>query len=94
MTRGTSFRIHTRNSFRPLVALGIGLGFYLFVAEHRGNAQFTTASLGGTVVDNSGAVIPRALVSLTNEETGLTRLSSPAQTVRSWLLRFRLEPTR
>jgi hypothetical protein len=36
-------------------------------------AQFTTASLGGTVTDPSGAAIPGATVTVQNTETGLTR---------------------
>jgi hypothetical protein len=53
--------------------LGLGLCLGLFVAEHRGYAQYTTASLGGTVVDNTGAVIPGVLVTVTDEQTGFTR---------------------
>ena len=36
-------------------------------------AQFTTASLGGTVTDPSGAAIPNAKVDVRNKETGLAR---------------------
>jgi len=35
-------------------------------------AQFTTASLGGTITDPSGAVVPRASVTVRNTQTGLT----------------------
>lgn len=35
-------------------------------------AQYTTASLGGTVVDPTGAVVPEANVTVRNTETGLT----------------------
>jgi len=36
-------------------------------------AQYTTASLGGTVEDPAGAVVPGAVVTVQNEGTGLTR---------------------
>jgi hypothetical protein len=36
-------------------------------------AQYTTASLGGTVQDPAGAVIPGAAVTVENEDTGLSR---------------------
>src|SRR5690242_21708159 len=39
-------------------------------------AQFTTASLGGVVSDSSGAVIPGAKLSLTNQQTGLSRTAT------------------
>ena len=35
-------------------------------------AQVTTANLAGTVQDASGAVVPGAPVTLTNDDTGLT----------------------
>src|SRR5215471_20910495 len=36
-------------------------------------AQFTTANLGGTVVDATGASAPQATVKILNKETGFTR---------------------
>src|SRR5438876_114205 len=36
-------------------------------------AQYTTASLGGTVADPAGAMVPGAEVTVQNEDTGLTR---------------------
>src|SRR5215467_8044918 len=36
-------------------------------------AQFTTANLGGTVVDSTGASVPQANVKVLNKETGFTR---------------------
>lgn len=39
-------------------------------------AQYTTASLGGSVKDATGAVVPDAQVKLHSEDTGLTRTST------------------
>src|SRR5262245_33071650 len=36
-------------------------------------AQYTTASLGGTVLDKSGAAIPEAQISVRNVDTGFTQ---------------------
>src|SRR5439155_25128788 len=36
-------------------------------------AQFTTANLGGTVVDATGASVPQATAKVLNKETGFTR---------------------
>ena len=43
-------------------------------------AQFTTASLGGTVVDPSGASIPDAKLSVQNKDTALTETASSGAT--------------
>ena len=53
-------------------------GFFLFVCVVMlcgvltAVAQFTTASLAGVVTDSSGAVIPAAKLTLTNQQTGLS----------------------
>jgi hypothetical protein len=44
------------------------------------SAQFTTASLGGTVVDPSGASIPDAKISVENKDTALTETTSSGNT--------------
>ena len=54
----------------PLVALLVLLGFTTGV---RAQARLTGADLEGTVVDDSGAVVPGASVSVTNADTNLTR---------------------
>src|SRR5437773_12307604 len=36
-------------------------------------AQYTTGSLGGTIQDTAGAVVPGAEVTVQNEDTGLSR---------------------
>jgi hypothetical protein len=46
------------------------LGVFLLAVTHSGLAQDVNASLGGTVKDPSGAVIPGANLKLTNEATG------------------------
>jgi hypothetical protein len=46
------------------------LGLFLVTATNRGAAQDVNASLSGTVTDSSGAAIPGAKLSITNEATG------------------------
>ncbi|MGH9338462.1 MAG: carboxypeptidase regulatory-like domain-containing protein, partial [Acidobacteriota bacterium] len=53
-----------------LAAAGVILSILL--AQSSLFAQYTTASLGGTVADETGAVIPGAEVTATNIDTGLT----------------------
>jgi hypothetical protein len=54
-----------------IVILGI-LALTLVVSPQRAWAQFTTASLGGTVLDSSGAAVGNAAVSVLNVQTGFT----------------------
>ena len=57
------------------VARVVGILLALFVVGGEALAQRTTASLRGVVTDPSGAVVQGAEVSVTNEETGLSRSS-------------------
>ncbi|HUS07987.1 MAG TPA: TonB-dependent receptor [Bryobacteraceae bacterium] len=41
-------------------------------------AQFTTASLGGTVLDASGAAVPQSTVTILNKDTGFTKTGTSA----------------
>ncbi|HYO80000.1 MAG TPA: carboxypeptidase regulatory-like domain-containing protein, partial [Bryobacteraceae bacterium] len=50
-----------------------GLVVILFLFTRPLSAQFTTATFGGTVLDNSGAAIPAAKVSITNIGTGFSQ---------------------
>ncbi|HZI32781.1 MAG TPA: TonB-dependent receptor, partial [Candidatus Binatia bacterium] len=52
------------------------MGAVIFFTATAMVAQFTTASLGGVVSDSSGAVIPGAKLSLTNQQTGLSRTAT------------------
>ena len=45
----------------------------MLLVPQRASGQFTTASLGGTVLDSSGAGIPDALVNVLNVATGFTQ---------------------
>lgn len=46
------------------------------VTAHPGSAQTFTASLGGTVADSTGALVPNAVVSATEVETGVVTKTS------------------
>jgi hypothetical protein len=52
------------------------MGAVIFFTAIAMVAQFTTASLGGVVSDSSGAVVPGAKLSLTNQQTGLSRTAT------------------
>ena len=63
--------LHARKSRKTLLFLFfLGLAF-----DSRCRAQGTTATLGGTVTDPTGAIIPKAQILLKNEATGDQRTS-------------------
>ncbi len=63
------------STFRPLrTAITVAmLASTMLLVPQRASGQFTTASLGGTVLDSSGAGIPDALVNVLNVATGFTQ---------------------
>ena len=60
-------------SCRRWLAVFLAAGGILGAASKVAVAQGTTATLGGTVVDNTGALIPGAEATLVNEKNGGTR---------------------
>ena len=56
-------------------ALTLLLGLFGAVLAYESNlaAQLTTATISGTVKDQSGAVLPGATVTASNTETGISR---------------------
>jgi len=65
---------------RPVLVALLLAGSSAFLA----NAQVNSSSVAGSVLDSSGAAIPGAKVSLTNEETGV-RLTNPTTSAGSFL---------
>ena len=53
----------------------VGVGLVLF-ASVLGQAQGTTGTISGAVTDSSGAVLPGAKITITNEDTGITRMAT------------------
>ena len=51
----------------------VAMALFLSVSVPRLNAQVLYGSLVGTVTDQTGAVVPKATVTITNNQTGLTR---------------------
>src|ERR1051325_7661313 len=68
--RVSSFR--SRPLSRPIQLFSLAV-LLAFLAGIPAAGQYTTASLGGTVEDPAGAVVPDATVTVQNEGTGLTR---------------------
>src|SRR5262245_36942301 len=59
------------------------LGFVLFVLfGNMANGQGTTATISGTVMDSTGAVVPGTKIVLLNEETGISREVAADETGR------------
>ncbi len=49
------------------------LGIAILVVALNAPAQYTTASLSGTVTDSTGAVLPEAKITARNVDTGFTQ---------------------
>ena len=64
-------RLRDIHRFVGFIAVGVLIGGLLGVAPAA--AQYTTASLGGSVGDPTGAVVPGVEVTVQNEDTGLSR---------------------
>ena len=58
-------------TIRILVLLLCGVA--MWPAAGRAQSQATTGQITGQVVDNSGAVLPGATVTITSADTGFTR---------------------
>jgi hypothetical protein len=56
-----------------MIAIGIGITMLLVCGTTAARAQSNAATLTGTVVDKTGAVIPQASILLTDEASGVTR---------------------
>ena len=64
-----------RKTVIPLVTWALGISFVL--------AQVNTGQINGTVKDPSQAVVPNALVTVVNTDTGLTRSTRSGTAVTS-----------
>src|SRR5277367_3018261 len=71
MTGPSSFRMNDlRGVCRLCLAVGVAVVFLLLFALPRSVAQEFRATLTGQVTDPSGAIVPKATVTATNNETG------------------------
>ena len=59
-------------ALRALLVFAVVLALQFFLSN-RLAAQFTTASLSGTITDQSGAAVPGAKVTVLNTDTGFTQ---------------------
>src|SRR5712692_11339743 len=62
----------SRSKFFESAGLFVGMALLLLMAGTPAGAQVDTGAILGTVKDQSGAVVPGAKVSLTNEGTSFT----------------------
>src|SRR5574337_541456 len=70
------FVLHLAHAYRALILIAAGALIVGMLSVVPAAAQYTTASLGGTVEDPAGAVVPGAEVTVQNEDTGLSRTVS------------------
>ena len=59
-------------NLRTKLVVVVFLALLVFLSPSHASAQFTTASLGGTVRDSSGGAVPDAAVSIVNVATGFS----------------------
>jgi hypothetical protein len=75
MTRESYSSVNpSRSIFRYLIACLIALAFV--ISSPKGNAQQITGTISGTAYDQSGAVVPHAIVTLKNESSGDIRTAT------------------
>ena len=67
------FAFRLTHAYRPLFLIATWALIVGVLSVVPATAQYTTASLGGTVADPAGAVVPEAEVTVQNEDTGLSR---------------------
>ncbi|MGA8103468.1 MAG: carboxypeptidase-like regulatory domain-containing protein, partial [Candidatus Acidiferrales bacterium] len=70
MTKGK--RVFLAGVLRSMVVAAV----FLFVSWSAAHAQVDAGSITGTVKDTSGAVVPGAVVTLTNDDTGLVQTTT------------------
>ncbi|PYV26416.1 MAG: hypothetical protein DMG24_07035 [Acidobacteria bacterium] len=70
------FVFHLTRAHRPLFLIAARAAIVGVLSVVPATAQYTTASLGGTVEDPAGAVVPGAVVTVQNEDTGLSRTAT------------------
>ena len=68
------------NAARSTVVVSFIVGFGLTLPAPTASAQALYGSIVGTITDQSSAVVTKALVTVTNTSTGLTREASTDQT--------------
>src|SRR5438034_7719824 len=70
------FAFRLTHAYRPLFRIAARALIVGVLSVVPATAQYTTASLGGTVEDPAGAVVPGAVVTVQNEDTGLSRTAT------------------